>query len=1214
MARDAVRAAMRAVGRSVSTTSALLLFLSTVVVPIHLASDVSDDASGASAPAALDAPDTAADDGAGAGDGSSEALPGEPTDGGGVGPEPVPEPVPDEEGPSAGTSPVSVGLVPLAPEVLVGTTIEFAATVRLADDDPDAADVTDWRATVLGDERLRVIDVSGEGADCATDGDGAWSCVAAVGIDRPIDLTVVVRAAPAPGTAAVTLSHAVGPDGERASVVAEVEVVDGPAGVLAAALEVGPQAAVPITVSTTAFTQVGGTYSQLGVYVTVTDVADGQVGDGLRVRIALDQGDMVPSDSSVLTEQDTSGFTYTVTSSTITLSRAAPLADGQSATVWVTVDAAVRTVFEGANLYYPWGRGTLGVTAVATADPACILPFQCSGSAFAVQPYSWGGAPFQVSATPPASVPLDGSTTVTASVSGEAIGTFDIDVTAKESTVIGRAIGNETLDGQITLAGLSAQNTAVGSSPVACTEVTGGSQWRCTLFFAGSIGTPDAYVLSAIVEGDAAGRAGLEVAVTDGEGALVGRVTPTFAVLSGLAITTTSLSAATVGASYSASLAATGGAAPYAWAVTDGAVPDGLVLSSGGTISGTPTADAIDAPAFSVTVTDDSGATATATFVIAVAQPLVLTTATLPHGTVGIEYDAGFDASGGTTPYGWDVSAGTLPPGLVLDSEGGIRLVGQPDVVGSYTFTIRVTDEDGRVATREFTVHVAEALAITTTTLDPWAAGETGRSVTLSATGGRGSRTWSVTSGALPAGLTLSAAGTISGTTTALGTSSFSVGVTDADGRTAQGELDLTVADVTVVITPITDPIVDGGGALFAVEVTAVGGAVGPWSGDVVGVTRFEVLSVTGEGSMVCPTPTPPAGWTCGIDLLAQDEPERFVVEGRVTAPSPASLSVDWQSSGPAIARTTSEQVAFSTLDVVVAVSPATIPAGGTGTYTVTVTSVGGSSQSVFAELGSTGPLTLTSATASAGESAGECGPTANGFQCSLGDLAAGDSATITGGVTAGATGGAATVTATATPSGGSPRSGSGGGATVSPPAPPGGGGTPTDPAPDPVLDPVLDPILETSPDDVVLDEAPTEEVVTAVEASPDGSDSGDASGPTPTDDADDDASGVGLAVGPGLVLPVVGTLPPVVGVVTLALGTALSGLVASSSGLVLGGAGALASGAASGGSAGGLGVELPDADPNALFDEEDEEDDDQRGGDADGSGRDGPPEPPVGA
>jgi len=64
---------------------------------------------------------------------------------------------------------------------------------------------------------------------------------------------------------------------------------------------------------------------------------------------------------------------------------------------------------------------------------------------------------------------------------------------------------------------------------------------------------------------------------------------------------------------------------------------------------------------------------------------------------------------------------------------------------------------------------------------------------TLAATGGKTPYTWSVISGSLSSGLTLSTNGAITGTPTSTGTSTFTVQVADADARTATAVLSITI-------------------------------------------------------------------------------------------------------------------------------------------------------------------------------------------------------------------------------------------------------------------------------------------------------------------------------------------------------------------------------------------------------------------------------------
>jgi Putative Ig domain/Right handed beta helix region len=82
-------------------------------------------------------------------------------------------------------------------------------------------------------------------------------------------------------------------------------------------------------------------------------------------------------------------------------------------------------------------------------------------------------------------------------------------------------------------------------------------------------------------------------------------------------ISTTSVGNGTVGATYSQHLDATVTSPPGTWAVSGGALPPGLVLATGGTISGTPTAAGTFT--FAATVTDADGVASSRSFTIVVA-------------------------------------------------------------------------------------------------------------------------------------------------------------------------------------------------------------------------------------------------------------------------------------------------------------------------------------------------------------------------------------------------------------------------------------------------------------------------------------------------------------------------------------------------------------------------------------------------------------------
>jgi len=246
-----------------------------------------------------------------------------------------------------------------------------------------------------------------------------------------------------------------------------------------------------------------------------------------------------------------------------------------------------------------------------------------------------------------------------------------------------------------------------------------------------------------------------------------------------LVVTTSSLPDGQIGVAYSQSLAASGGKTPYSWSLDAGTLPAGLSLSSGGVISGTPTTAGTSN--FTVKVTDSQTPADTATKALSIAIPadLAVTTSSLPDGQIGVAYSQNLAASGGKTPYAWSLDAGTLPAGLSLSSGGVIS--GTPTTAGTSNFTVKVTDSQtpADTATKALSIAIPADLVVTTSSLPDGQIGAA-YSQTLAATGGVTPYTWSLVSGSLPAGLSLSSGGVISGTPTATGTSNFTVRVTDS--------------------------------------------------------------------------------------------------------------------------------------------------------------------------------------------------------------------------------------------------------------------------------------------------------------------------------------------------------------------------------------------------------------------------------------------------
>jgi hypothetical protein len=175
----------------------------------------------------------------------------------------------------------------------------------------------------------------------------------------------------------------------------------------------------------------------------------------------------------------------------------------------------------------------------------------------------------------------------------------------------------------------------------------------------------------------------------------------------GLAVTTTALAPGLVGSAYSATLNASGGKGTYTWTRTTGSLPGGLKLSARGVISGIPNTGGTSS--FTVNVTDGSKPKLSASQTLSITvNPMTITTTSLPTGRVAKIYSATITVSGGKGAHRWTRSAGSLPPGLKLSALGIIS--GKPTTIGSFTFTVKVTDgsKPALVASKSLTITVGQ--------------------------------------------------------------------------------------------------------------------------------------------------------------------------------------------------------------------------------------------------------------------------------------------------------------------------------------------------------------------------------------------------------------------------------------------------------------------------------------------------------------------------
>ena len=264
-------------------------------------------------------------------------------------------------------------------------------------------------------------------------------------------------------------------------------------------------------------------------------------------------------------------------------------------------------------------------------------------------------------------------------------------------------------------------------------------------------------------------------------------------------LTAPPLPAGTTQVPYNITLAPAGGIPPYTWSLAPGspALPNGLILdSSTGTIAGTPTATGTTSTQFRLQDADGQSVQKSLPITITNAPgPLTIPTPSLPSGVLNQRYGgAALSATGGRSPYIWDIVSGALPTGLNLDPSGvisGIPVGG----TSSATFRVRDSSNPQEAATKLLSITIAEPqpLRITTTELPPGTI-NAAYNQTVQADGGTGTRQWAMVGGGLPPGLGLTASnGNISGTPTDAGTFNFRLQVTDQAQLSDEQDLTITI-------------------------------------------------------------------------------------------------------------------------------------------------------------------------------------------------------------------------------------------------------------------------------------------------------------------------------------------------------------------------------------------------------------------------------------
>ena len=360
---------------------------------------------------------------------------------------------------------------------------------------------------------------------------------------------------------------------------------------------------------------------------------------------------------------------------------------------------------------------------------------------------------------------------------------------------------------------------------------------------------------------------------------------------------------------------APGGGLPVSLASSTGnATVTANVTIAAGQMSTTAQITGVSAGSATITATTSNPLVSTASASISVlVATLVVPCPAITSGDVNAPFHTQVTPANGTAPYTFSI-VGTLPAGLTLSSAGAVT--GTPAASGS--FSVKVTDATGAVGTT-CPITINPSLAVTCPAAT---AGDVNApfNTQVPFTGGTAPYTFSIV-GSLPAGLTLSGTGAVTGTPTASG--SFSIKVTDAAGAVGT-TCPITInSPLSVTCAATTSGVV---GTAFSSGPLTVAGGTTPYAYSIVGVLPAGLTLNTTNGA-VSGTPTASGSFSVQVKdasgaVAAVNCPITITGPPSLTCPSSNSFQVGVVVNSPAMT------VGGGTAPYTFSLASGTLPAG----------------------------------------------------------------------------------------------------------------------------------------------------------------------------------------------------------------------------------------------------------------------------------------------